>query len=172
MLSYLFATCQSPPPLFIFTSVSFSSLLWQEGLSARASYPDRWTVFLSFRITLSVNTYIYPHSSLCIWKQLFWSTLLPAQISYLPVWNIIAKWDSGPRKQKTPGALYELSHKRCHRREPGGDFCIWVVFYIFLGQAAPDSACTWNTSSLRSTLSYTEFFFIDRNLQPHLWAYF
>lgn len=103
------------------------------------------------------------------------NTLLHVQICNLPAWNIIPKWDSPVCKAEEPQAMYELSHKGCHKREPGVSLCMSSFIQIFKPGYTIHSTCTWNISGLRSSLPYRKFFFlffIDRYLKPHLWIYF
>lgn len=59
------------------------------------------------------------------------NTLLHVQISSLPVRNIVPKWYSSVFKAEKPQAMDELSHKGCHKREPGVSLCMSSFRHIF-----------------------------------------
>lgn len=123
--------------MFTFISVSFSSLLQLDGLSATLSWPVNHIPWLySFSALIPAVTLV-PNFAFANSFSEAPNTLLHVQISNLPVQNIITKWDSPVCKAEKPQAMYELSHKGCHKREPGVSFCIWVVLYVFFSQTIP-----------------------------------
>lgn len=158
VLSYLFAICLLC--LLLFQCLSVHCCSWMD---FQPPYLDQWTTFLGFIATFSAKYLQLPPS---VANFAFANSFPEApnassqvQISKLPVWNILTKWDSPGFKAGKPRAMYELCHKGCHKRDPDVSPCIWAVLYIFLSQAAPYIQLALEISQVWDTPFPTGLFF-------------
>lgn len=170
VLSYLFAICLLCWLLFQCLSVHCCS--WMD---FQPPYLDQWTTFLALEqpsALIPVVTFVANFA----FANSFSEAPNTCYMCRSAICLFGALSQSGIHQCVKPQAMYELSHKGCHKREPGASFCIWVVLYVFFSQASPyiqlalEISQAWDPPfPYRESFS---LFFIDRYFKPHLWMYF